>query len=269
MIPKTLLVPLDGSHDAARALPVAETLAERFGADIVLVTAQLDGELSTGIEGADEAAQPGGVRNETVRSVSVPEALRAVAVDASNPVVCMATHARATLGHALLGSVAEDVVRELEVPAVLVGPACSSSVSLHGPLLVCIDGSVESNAIVPIAHEWAVALGARVVLVHVFHPLDVETATGPEVVVAAAVRELVPDVETETRVIRGYSPESTIRHLIDELEPALVALATHGRTGFARTALGSVATAVVRHSTCPALVVRPRLTDQHDPASRD
>ena len=35
-MPKTLLVPLDGSHDAERALPVAETLAERFGADIAI-----------------------------------------------------------------------------------------------------------------------------------------------------------------------------------------------------------------------------------------
>ena len=172
----------------------------------------------------------------------------------------MATHARAALGHALFGSVAEDVVRGLEIPAVLVGPACSPTVRLGGPLLVCIDGSAESNAIVPIARDWALALGTRVVLVHVFHPLDVETATGPEGVVAAAVEELGPDVEVETRVLRGYSPASTIGALVDDLDPALVAVATHGRTGFARTALGSVATMVMRRSSCPALVVRPSLS---------
>ena len=181
----------------------------------------------------------------------------------------MATHARTALGHALFGSVAEDVVRGLEIPAVLVGPECLPTVRLEGPLLVCIDGSAESNVIVPTARDWALALGTRVVLVHVFHPLDVETATGPEVVVAAAVEELGPDLEVETRVIRGYSPASTIRALIEDLEPALVALATHGRTGLARAALGSVATAVVRHSACPALVVRPALGDSGDAALND
>lgn len=56
---------------------------------------------------------------EIVRSVSVPDALRAVADDSSEPVVCMATHARTVLGRALFGSVAEDAVRGLEIPAVL------------------------------------------------------------------------------------------------------------------------------------------------------
>jgi nucleotide-binding universal stress UspA family protein len=270
IMPKTLLVPIDGSHDAARALLVAEQLAERFGADVVEVAVEFDGEEPDQRVGPPpEPGHGGRHRTETVRSVSVPEAIRAVALDSSDPVVCMATHARTTLGHALWGSIAEDVVREVEIPAVLVGPVCSPTVNFDGPLLLCIDGSPESNAIVPIAREWALALDTRIVLVHVFHPLDVETATGPEVVVAAAIELLGSDVEVETRVIRGYSPETTIRGLIKDLDPALVALATHGRTGLARTALGSAATAVVRHSTCPALLVRPRLADQPDSTSHD
>jgi nucleotide-binding universal stress UspA family protein len=261
-MPKTVLVPLDGSLDAERVLPIAEGLAERFDADIVLVAAQLDGQVpSDRIETAKASVHARRGRVEILHSVSVPDALRAVADDASDPILCMATHARAGLGRALFGSVAEDVVRGLEIPAVLVGPACSPRVRLEGPLLVCIDGSTESNVIVPIAREWALALETRVVLVHVFHPLDVETATGPEVVVAAAVEQLGTDLEVETRAVRGYSPASTIRALIGDLEPALVALATHGRTGFARAAIGSVATAVVRHSACPSLLVRPPLGD--------
>jgi nucleotide-binding universal stress UspA family protein len=261
-VPKTLLVPLDGSLDAERALPVAEVLAERFDADIVLVAAQLDGEVpSERIDTAKASVHAHRARAEIVRSVSVPEALRAIADDASEPMVCMATHARTALGHALFGSVAEDVVRGLEIPAVLVGPACSPTVRLEGPLLVCVDGSAESNVIVPIAREWALALEMRVVLVHVFHPLDVETATGPEAVVAAALEQLGPGIDLETRVVRGYSPASTIVGFIEDLAPALVAVATHGRTGLARVALGSVATTVVRRSACPVLVVRPPLAD--------
>jgi nucleotide-binding universal stress UspA family protein len=36
----------------------------------------------------------------------------------------------------------------------------------------------------------------------------------------------------------------------------LVVMGTHGRTGLARVALGSIAERIVRHSTCPVLTVR-------------
>ena len=159
-MPKTLLVPLDGSPDAEVAMPVAEELAERFGAEIVVVAAQLDGVIPTGRPDiAKESVHAYPERTEIVRSASVADAVRTVADDTNDPVVCMATHARSTLGHMLFGSVAEDVVRALATPAVLVGPECSPTLRLEGPLLVCVDGSVESNAIVPIAREWALALG--------------------------------------------------------------------------------------------------------------
>src|SRR3974390_2988218 len=40
---KTFVVPLDGSAYAERALPIAETLAERVGGGLLLVSAQYDG----------------------------------------------------------------------------------------------------------------------------------------------------------------------------------------------------------------------------------
>jgi len=39
MRPKTLVVPLDGSEFAERALPIATTLAERLDAGLLLVSA--------------------------------------------------------------------------------------------------------------------------------------------------------------------------------------------------------------------------------------
>jgi len=49
-----------------------------------------------------------------------------------------------------------------------------------------------------------------------------------------------------------------------ELRPALVAVATHGRTGLARVTLGSVATAVLRRSECPVLVTRSNALQPDD-----
>jgi len=262
-MPKTLLVPLDDTPCSERALPVAEQLADRFEADMVVITADLsDGEPASEGDGfrAPLAMPSYGARAEVVRSLSVPDAVRAVADDSNDPAVCMATHARSMLGHALFGSVAEEVVRGLEVPAVLVGPASDTTLHEHGPLLVCHDGSTTSDAIVPVANEWARLLRTNVVLAHVFHPLDVETAVDPEAVIGEAAAQLGGELDVDARVVRGYSPAGTIVALVDDLEPVLVALATHGRTGMGRAALGSVAMSVVRRSACPALVVRPQFT---------
>jgi universal stress protein A len=38
----------------------------------------------------------------------------------------------------------------------------------------------------------------------------------------------------------------------------LIVLATHGRTGVKRLLIGNVAEKVVRHATCPVLIVKPR-----------
>ena len=261
-MPKTLLVPLDGTPCSERALPVAAQLADRFEADIVVITADLRDTDSTGADEVSAALPvlPRNARAEVVRSLTVPDAVRAVADDSNDPAVCMATHARSMVGHTLFGSVAEEVVRGLGVPAVLVGPASDTALRASGPLLVCHDGSTVSDAIVPVAREWAHALQTNIVLAHVFHPLDVETAVDPEAVVGEAAARLAVGVDVDLRVVRGYSPAGTIVALVDDLEPTLVALATHGRTGLARAALGTVAMAVVRRSGCPALVVRPELT---------
>jgi Universal stress protein family len=74
--------------------------------------------------------------------------------------------------------------------------------------------------------------------------------------VRGAAEQLRAGVEAEVRVVRGQSAHSVVR-AVHAVDPAMVALATHGRTGLARVVLGSVATAVVRGSRCPALVVRP------------
>jgi len=42
------------------------------------------------------------------------------------------------------------------------------------------------------------------------------------------------------------------------VEPLLIAVATHGRTGLSRIVLGSIATRVIHQSHCPVLVTPVR-----------
>ena len=58
--------------------------------------------------------------------------------------------------------------------------------------------------------------------------------------------------------VRWEVPGEEIAQLAADLEADLVVVGTHGRRGFSRVMLGSVAEAVVRLAPCPVLVVRPK-----------
>ena len=93
----------------------------------------------------------------------VPDTFPATAISHSldeHGAVLMATHGRSGIGKALLGSVAEDVVKATERPVMLLGPSASGPSSLVGGVLIIpIDGGETAGSILPCATEWAKALG--------------------------------------------------------------------------------------------------------------
>jgi nucleotide-binding universal stress UspA family protein len=65
-----------------------------------------------------------------------------------------------------------------------------------------------------------------------------------------------PGVSVDTVLLSGH-PADEIVGLARARGCDLLVLATHGRTGFRRAVLGSVAEHVVRNAPCPVLVFRP------------
>lgn len=59
-------------------------------------------------------------------------------------------------------------------------------------------------------------------------------------------------------IVRVGAPAHTIVGLAAELNADLIVIGTHGRSGFARVLLGSVAEQVIRHAGCPVFVVRQK-----------
>jgi len=261
--PKSVLVPLDGSDVASRALPVGRELAAGFDADLILMTTTQTRRADRMVRPVwldDAAATVAGprVRTEFVDEHPVDAAIRSVAQAAPDATVCMATHGRGALGTAILGSVAQDVVRCVERPVVLVGPHVDDWCGLEQPMIVCHDGSPAASAIVPVAAAWAKILGIQVVVVNVFHPLDLESARAPTAAADPVVDELRGELDdVDLRIYRDSYPVGVILELARTLPSSLVALSTHGRTGLARITLGSVAASVVHASPCPVLLVRP------------
>jgi nucleotide-binding universal stress UspA family protein len=143
-------------------------------------------------------------------------------------------------------------------------------------ILVPTDGSPLSERALPLALELAEAQQAELHLVQgvEYLPwLDV----GPDGFVDAAVYQQVMDALdaqaqqnlqalAEHAASRGVPVMTAIFHgspgagLLDyeaQTHPELVVMATHGRTGLARFARGSVADMVVREGIAPVLLVRP------------
>ena len=64
------------------------------------------------------------------------------------------------------------------------------------------------------------------------------------------------EIEVDTKVIRGISPSEGIIHVADEVGADLILMGSHGRTGFKKMMLGSVAQNVLTQSPIPVLIVK-------------
>jgi nucleotide-binding universal stress UspA family protein len=273
-VPRTFVVPLDGSDFAARAIPVAAALGARFDAGLVLATVPttLDAEMRAvrprWLDDAANAVRTARVEVAVVDADDPAAGVIGLLRDRGDAGLVMATHGRGVVGTAALGGVAQEIVRAAVVPVLLVGRACDEHPGWGGPVLVCHDGSAAASAALAPAQVWAAALGLPIEAVHVFHPLDVSIAEASDAAIDATRAVLGPDVRSH--VLRSYRPADAIHDVAEEVGASLVVMSTHGRTGLARVALGSVTTEVVRTSLCPVLVTRPPvLADQETLLARN
>jgi nucleotide-binding universal stress UspA family protein len=183
-------------------------------------------------------------------------AIEQLTSDDPNRIVCMTSHGRGRLSWAVLGSVAEEVVRESRRPTVVVGRHCRDGWPGHARhVLVCVNGTSVAEPVIPVAVQWAKALHLDVQVAVVVHPLDLEVGGFPHDVVDAIVARLAADGVNATPVaLRGSYTAGAIADYVSDSPVALVAMNTHARGGLARAALGSVAMGTVGLVECPVLL---------------
>jgi nucleotide-binding universal stress UspA family protein len=285
----TMLVPLDGTAEAAVALPVARALGRAAGGAIRLVRVvrgDRSDEVATASANLWEVARElraSGVEASTVVRQGTPaEEIVGEAVDCSADLIAMATHGRSGLGRALLGSVADGVVTTSPVPVLLQRPG-GHRVGAVRRLLVPVDGSPGGALALGVALGLARAAGARITLLEVVVPLvsyalgtsvdggmayldpawDAEATTAAQAYVggmAARLGRAGVEAEGRAAIATIGTPSATIADAIGrvaaEVDADLIVMSTHALTGPARTVLGSVADAVVRESHRAVLLVR-------------
>jgi nucleotide-binding universal stress UspA family protein len=192
--------------------------------------------------------------------------------------IVMATHGYSGIKRWTHGSVAERVLQTSSVPVLLLrAREKDEAAGWEKPMqcrriLVPLDGSKVAEQVLPIATMVAQALDADLILlqvpiVHAYGWLTDEWFLPVQGVLATAEQDaeaylnaVVRDLKEQNLRITGATIIGPVAASILEYAEVngvdLIAMCTHGRTGLARWALGSVADHVLRAGNIPVLLVR-------------
>ena len=301
-----LLFPTDFSACAEGAYRHAAFLADRLGAELhvlhvvqddaaperawpdapgsgtVVVTAG-DVYADLGLpEPPEPAAQISDLVEVVETEVTAPDVAGAIldyACDEEIGLVVLGTHGRSGWQRAMMGSVAEAVLRRAPCPVLTVRPLDASGQTPWPPrhIVLAVDAeALDDGEPVPASARWAARLagayGARLEIAH-GAGLGVVALAGEAAAAQdrARLRELLlalgETLRTETRAplrvgvtVRTGDPASVVMAVADAIGAHLIAAGTHARRGVGRVVAGSVAEDIVRRARCPVLVVRDALT---------
>jgi len=273
-----ILVPLDGSPLAERALTYATALAGATGANLLLVRAAFSHTLA-GVDprerqlGALQEAEAylqqiatkvrdQGFACETVARYGhaaecITESARTRHVD----LIVMATHGRTGPGRWVLGSVAEAVVAASPIPVLVQRawqPLFGKALLSDKPrVIVPLDGSAFAETALETAASLAEDLHAKLILVSVEEDPAGLHADRPYLpMVRTRLAEKYPQLAIDTDMRVGDAAFG-VEQMVAQHEAALVVMATHGRGGARRAILGSVAGKLVQQCDVPLVLMRP------------
>lgn len=313
-----ILVPLDGSHRAEQALPVAAQLARMTGGCVILLrvcTTTVDlawSAMEATLSSLEERVEA--ERAEATRyldHVAASDVLDGIAIvstvaegvpaqcilneakDRIADIIVMCSHGDTGLKRWLLGSVAQKIARHSPVPVLVLREGAGIPTNLHPEgarsvrVLVPLDGSpLAEKALLPAAHLSAALSAPLPPELHLVQVLPyAQTGKG---IVFDVKREDSTEAEAylkqvEQRLYEGelagipvqvstfIAVASDIAGMIidaaegkssiaqDQYVDAcdIIAMATHGRSGFSHWLLGSITERVLSTTRLPLFIIRP------------
>ncbi len=294
---QTILVPLDGSKFAERALTVAVPVAQENDATLVLMTALAVATRAPDAIGAPDSAEGG---KDTVRTQlrsqleriarrlgskhniktathfregPILDQILAVANETQADLIVMASHGRSGLSRMWLGSVTDALLRQTRTPVLVVRSArpwtlVSHAEPLYPRVLVALDGSEHSeralrDTIALIGDAPCELLLTRVqpgLAANVNPPSWIREVTelhSTQYLAPLAAKYAGPNRTFVHRVVVDDDPARALLAVAKKDNAFLMSLATHGRSNLQRAVLGSVADKVIRGASLPVLVSPP------------
>jgi nucleotide-binding universal stress UspA family protein len=202
--------------------------------------------------------------------------------------IVIATHGRTGIRRWALGSTADKVIRVAKCPVLLIRANIDVPNKINlSKFLVPLDGSKQSETVLSHVESLAPKLKARIILLHVvvppYHIYPYTEGLGyygsegmvkvpysaeeikPLEAVAEKYLKSVSDTLMAKGITAGYevrvgSAGEEIIKAADEAGADIVAMSTHGESGFSRWEHGSIADKVLRAGNAPLLLVRERQT---------
>lgn len=289
-----VLYPTDFSEASHHALPHAEELVRRYGAELVMIHVRtpysddpnreeyhffdegkyrdfIHAELRR-VSGNVQLDQPAAA--VVHRNVSPASGILEFADEERVDLIVMGTHGRSALGRFFLGSVTERVVRYAKVPVLTVAPERETyrDEPSYRKILAAYDFSKHSKdaclRALDLAEKYRAQLEVLYVIEQDVHPGYLQDWK-------LSVEEEIPDLETEARqslleVLGAHGIEDVIVHVImgdgdgrvhrdinrfaRENSADLLVMGTYGLSGFEHLLLGSTTERVLRSAPCPVLV---------------
>lgn len=279
---KRILYATDFSPASAAALPVISALARRYGSHVFAahvcalgaypmvapqVASALDSkqerECKAELEKLLQFPAFSGIEAETlVRSGEVVEQLGRTVRQKNINLVVAGTHGLTGFKHHVLGSVAEELVRNLNCPVLTVGPRIAKRVETATAIdniLFPTDFSEESLSVFPYLASLANEYRSRITVLHV---LPIETANNPDAPALAeplrrqmekALAHQLSPRGTAEFVVKSGDPEETILEEARRRNADLIGLGVRGATDIARHFRETVAYRILAEAECPVL----------------
>ena len=278
---KKILVPTDFSKEAATATELAFDIAKKSGADLILLhiieqgvatksSFNVEGQVSTGGSGIDKLFMIKLIeksKKQLQKAVSDPR-LSAVRVDGQmrmgNPyhgmrtiiaeqkvdLVVMGTTGRTGVEGMIIGSNTEKIIRSSHCPVLTVQKKPASSDFKN--IVFATSLSTQEEVFTKILKRTQQIYGSTIHIVRINTPGDFQR----DYIVKGYMEKFAKKLQLKNYTLNIFNDlsveEGTIR-FADQINADMIAMATHGRSGFAHVIAGSVAEDVASHSTRPVL----------------
>jgi nucleotide-binding universal stress UspA family protein len=286
-----VLCPVDFSEYSAKAYEYAQSLAQHYGATLLLqhvvqpltstypyyAFPEAINEVFWNLEtSADEklselmSAHPvdGFETQRFVHKGTVPECVLAFADSQGADLIVMGTHGRHGFDHFTMGSVTEKVLRKARCPVLVVrkpahdfvNPGDAAEPVRLKRILYCTDFSEYSNRALTYALSLAMEYNAELTLLHVLE--DVPPADDLQESIAEITRRLAELVPPEAgdwckvhTAVRIGKPYQQVLQIALENDTDLVVMGVRGRNAVDLALFGSTTHRVIQLGTSPVLAV--------------